>query len=483
MSTENPVFRLLTTSGNASLLAAGNKADALAVGQLGLFNFHTGLSVDGTSLADARDVYLALGVGTGGVLSDIKKSSGQMIQVRNAKALTVKGYVSSLPKIVEVSGFTAKCETDYALKIEFRNQQAYGVFGYNSLAKTFDYHSDPCLDCDTCQNASSSIVDLALSLANSINADEDALATATLFAYKILATITAGATADGILAVTVGAEVFNVAVVNADTATVVAGKIVAAINASATSNFIASNIAGAITIYAKVVNSGSTDTFALTSAGGTGVTAGSISGAKVDVTIANTPAFKAANVNAGLAIRITGFNGVNTSFNGHIPIKYYNAKETDLIVSIKDGFWNNGTITTIQNLQYEDGNGINLEYDEYLQGGFDGNPGPYRVSSITGLEKGTFDSSINPASNYNTVVLEYDIESVGGWDEYKNNNRTIIAIPCADSTTLTSLFTVFDLIFTQFQAKSNDVAAMDCTNVSVNAINDVTKDGISILSF
>lgn len=481
MSTENPVFQLLKTSGNQALLAAGSRPDALAVGQLGVFNYHTGLSVDGTSAADTKEVFIAVGKGSGGVLADIGKSAGQVVQVRNAKALTVKGYVAGAPKIVEITGFKAKCETDYSLKIEFRSQQAYGVYGTNGFIKTFNYRTGCCVttdDCDTCPTGDP--VELAVGLVNNINADKDALVTATLFANKLNFTVTAAAAADGTIVLTIGGQQFNIPVLSTDnTVTLVANKIVAFINTMSGSSYTATNAAGVVTVYPKASKSNNTGTTVLTSAGGTGVTVGAITSANADVNVADADAFKAAYPGTGLSIRLTGAAGTDTPFNGNIPIKYYNAKETDMLVSLTDSFRCNGTVTTIQDVQFEDGNGRNLAYDEYIAGGWNGKPGPYRTSSITGLERGDYNNDIDPAAKYNVVVLEYDQMSVGGWLEYLNNLRTIIAVPCADTTTLISIFTVFDLIFTQFQAKTNDVAAMDCTNVSVNLINDVTKDGIT----
>jgi uncharacterized protein (DUF2345 family) len=57
MATTNPVFQVLTTSGNQAPLAAGNRVDSLANGQLGIFNYHTGLSVDGTVPGDCKLIF------------------------------------------------------------------------------------------------------------------------------------------------------------------------------------------------------------------------------------------------------------------------------------------------------------------------------------------------------------------------------------------------------------------------------------------
>jgi len=477
MSTENPVFKILVTAGNTAPLAAGLGLSSLTAGKIGIFNSHTNLSVDGTVAADCRDIYLAVGTSDG----DIVRSAGQLIQNVNMKAITFKPYLASVPKIVEIGGFKAKCNTDYAIKIEYRNQQAYGSFGYNGLKNTYNYTTGCCADtCDTCDSSNSNGAELATGLVANINADPNQLVVASLFAYKINWTVGAAAAAAGTVTFTVGSETFNTVVASGDSVSVVAGKMVATINSTTTSGYTATNVAGVVTVYPKSTKTADTATAALVSAGGTSVTMTTITHANGD--IADGAAFQVSYPGAGLAIRLTTANGTNTPFNGNIPVKFYNAKETDIIVSLVENFSCNGTVTTIQNLQFEDGNGINLAYDEYVAGGWDGKPGPYRTSAVTGLQKGSYDGYVDKAANYNTIVLEYDQFSVGGWQEYRNNLRTVIAIPCADATTLAGLVGFLDAIFTQFGPMTNDATGIDCTNTNVTTINDYTKDGIEILA-
>lgn len=488
MSTENPVFQVLVTSGNQAPLAKDLTMSSLKIGQVGIFNAHGNKSVDGSVPANAKDIYLVVGTGLAAVgqpLEDIVKSSGQFIQARNAKDLTFKAYMPPLPKIVEIGGFNAKCNSDYSIKVELRSQQSYMAFGFNGLNKNFDYHTPCCPDdsffneCESCSQQGSN-ADLAVNLVNSINADPDAVLVASLFANKISATIGAAAAAAGTLTISLGAENFSVVVASGDTQTVVAQKIAATINATTTSGYTAGYVAGVLNVYPKTSISGNAATIALTSAGGTSVTMTGITSANTNVT--DGVAFQAANPGAGLAIRITTVNGTNPPFNGNIPIKYYDAKETDIIVSLTDGFWCSGSTTIIQNVQYEDGDGYNLAYDEYVAGGWNGKPGPYRISAVTGLQNGGFNTNVNPNANYNVVSIEYDQFSTGGWEEYSNSLRSIIAIPCADTTTLTGLATMLDAIFTQFGAMSNDVAGINCTNVATTNINNYALDGIEVLA-
>lgn len=495
MATTNPVFQVLVTSGNQAPIAAGSKPDALANGQIGVFNFHTGLSVDGTVLPDTQDIYLAVGINrtSGGVAvaEDIQRSAGQVLQIRNSKTYDVKAYVDEVQKVVELSGFTARCETDYSLKIEFRNQRSYLQNGYNQFAKTFNFFTGCCATpaCDDCPNNISSPIELAQGLADNINSDPDKLVIASLFAWKIGTTVTAGASANGNLTVTVGTTAYTVPVLSGDSATVVASKIAAAINTQANSPYRASNLLGVLSVYPTTSAVTNTDTFALTSAGGTSVAVGSTTTA-TKTNITDSTAFSAANAGAGVSLRITGVLQARSTINGSIFSNYYGTG-LDFLVSFTQPSYSssdlglglcNGKITTITNVQYPEGKGFDLQELEYEAGGWNGKPGPYRTSSVLGLQKGAIEYFSSASGNYTQLVLEYDQFSVGGWLEYLNNLRTIIAIPCADTATLTGLVTILDAIFiNRFSPKSDDVSTMDCTNTSTNTLT-LAADGISSLT-
>lgn len=470
MATENPVFQILAPSGNQALIAKDHVLGDLAVGQLGIFNFHTGQSIDGTVPENAKDIFLAVGINTSGAgggatLEDIRKSAGQMIQVRNTKSLDLKPYIAPLPNIWEISGFGAKCETNYSVKIEMRSQQSYGVNGFNQFAKTFNFETGCCTDtCATCPTGDPN--ELALGLMKAINADIDKIQTASLFVNRLTATVTAGAvTAAGNITVAVGTETFTVAVLLNDTATQVAAKIAAAINTVTTSAYAATSAAAILSVSPKFSKTANTALISLSSAGGTGVTMGTFTVNNANVTIdgdGTIATFIAANPGVNASLRITANQADDVPFNGNIPVKYYSSRDQKLIISLVDGFDCNGTIVETQSSQIEDGYGRELAFLEYEAGGWNGNPGPYRTSAVTGLQKGNYDSFITPTAKYTQVVLTYDQFSVGGWLEYLNNLMSIIAIPCADSVTLQSLFTMFDAIFTNFKANSGLAATVTC---------------------
>lgn len=495
MATTNQLFQVLVSTGNLAPLAKGSRESALAVGQLGIFNYHTGLSVDATSLAgEVKDVYISVGLnklgsGGGATLEDINRSAGQMIQARNAKSYTIEGYLAAVPKIVSVDGISsARCESTYTIKVEFKNSKVFALNGFNQFTKTYPFTTGCCADqCSDC--GSSDVAALMIGLAAVINADLDQLVTASFYSTKILFTVTAGASASASLIITIGTTVYTVPVLNTDTVSIVAGKIVAQINSQAASPYRASNIAGAITINAVKTTTGSTDTVVLTSAAGTGVTIGTIvaaaKSAVADATAA--AAFQLAYPGAGLGLTLTSNPLAVGSFSSGVNVEYNKMRVTNLVVTLvsldaRDGFnCAAGVVTTVQEMAEEQGEGYDLQQLEYVAGGWNGKPGPYRQSVSTGLARKGYEYYAVKGSKYNVLSITYDQNSVGGWEEFLNNLETIIAIPCANTVTLIGLVATLDFILTQFAPHTNDVAAMACVNTEVHTINNHALDGVESL--
>lgn len=485
MGAENPVFRSLITSGNQSPLAAGSRVSALAHGQIGIFNYHTGLSVDGSVPTDARDIFLAVGINKtsgSGSMETFNKSAGQSIRVDGIKALTVKGYVAEIPKQVIITGFSALCETDYQIKVEFRNAAIYMRDGYNPFTQTYNYRTGCCADSTSCLDCpqTGNPVELAQGLVTNINADINGMLVAALFGWKITATITgSGPTSDANTVVTIGSTTYTVAVLDADTAAQAAQKIVTAINNQTGSPYYATLSGAVISIYAKTTAATNTATFAVS---GAGVTAGSIVAATKTV-VTDSTAFQLVYPGVSLGIRLTGVSESRPASNGNINLRYHKTG-TDFIVSFVQGFTCNGTITTEVDLQLAEGQGYDILEEEYEEGGWEGKPGVYRQSSVTGLQRNGFEFYASATANYNIITFEYqDISTAGSNKGYYAALRTRVNIPCADSTTLTGLVAMLDLIFTKVQAMTNDVASMDCTNTNTSTINNAATDGIELISY
>lgn len=483
MATENPVFQVLVTKGDQSILAAGNPITSLADGQIGVFSSETGLSIDSAvAVNNINNVFIAVGhiVDGAAAVNELTKSAGQSIQTRNVRAYTSRCYSKAQAQIVDITDFKAKCDTDYAIKLSFSNQDIYRSFGYNRFGKTFAFRSSCCTEeCNACPEGS--CYEVVTSFVSQFNADPDGLFTASIFVNKIVATVNTAPTADGTISITVGTEAFDVAILDADTTTGVATKIAAAINASATSNYQASSALGVITIYKKAVTSGSTSTFVLVSAGGTGITVNAIAATNPTVTAAELATLILTYDEICAGIRLTSnIEAVKTYCA--INLNYLYPRGTSIEVSLIEGFSCNGVVTAVQELAFEEGSGYDVAQQEYIAGGWNGRGGIYRVSELAGMQVNPITIFADKTGKYLQFHITYDHMSVGGWQEYLNNLQTTIAVPCADTTTRAALVAVLDRIFSvNFSPLAGDVAlCTDCTSVILteNATNQEV-DGIS----
>ena len=146
MSTNNKVFQVLVTKGDKALAVAGTKVDALEDGQLGIFDASTNLAVD----TPVKEFYLAVGVDTDGdgTIDNIVTSAGQVIQSANVRDITSQEYTAPTPMEFEITDYdTVLPDTDYSVKLEFRNAQIYTRQGYNQFAKTFSVRTS-CVEAD-----------------------------------------------------------------------------------------------------------------------------------------------------------------------------------------------------------------------------------------------------------------------------------------------------------------------------------------------
>lgn len=183
-------------------------------------------------------------------------------------------------------------------------------------------------------------------------------------------------------------------------------------------------------------------------------------------------------------LRLTSKPFVGGEMNGGINLAYYNQKGTGLVVSFASGFACGGKIITTQDLAFEEGAGTDIQQREYKAGGWNGRPGPYRTSAVTGLANAGFKYFADASVLYNKIVLEYQHEAQGGWLDYKNELATEIAIPEADTTTQNGLLAILDAMGARrgFDALLDDaaLAAVSPTVVEpTEKINNKKKDGLA----
>ena len=388
MSRNNDVFQVLVTKGNQAVLAAGNEVTDLLPGQAGVFSFESNLSIDGT--VPTRNFYVAVGLDEDGdgVTDNIRKSAGSHIQTRNIAFYSYRPFEAGRPMILEFKNFKTKCDEQYGIAIEFRNQQIYRTQGYVQFKVNYVVEGICCDGCSTgCESGDDNLV--AKKLVDAINNDPRGF---------------------------VKAEMFNT-----------------------TTNAVVTDYDAFVTANLAV----------------------------------NTDSDPANDVKLG--IRITSIPQKINKYMG-IDTKYFHMRETFLVPSKLIGFECNGEFSVKQTAKVTQGLGYDIQYLEYLAGGWNGNPGPYRTYKVNGLAKPiTYVAETN--TQYGILALTYDQFSIGGWLEYLNNEATVIAIPQADSVTRASLLGVIDKLakLSNFDELADDAAGYNVATPETDGLGDSTK--------
>ena len=156
MSKNNDVSRILVTGAAVAPAGVGTDLDALATGQIGVYDSDTNLAIDVAGAANAREYFLAVKLASGSIAT----SSGQKIQRNQISEYSFRPHTASQPMILQLSNYTANCDTDYAFRLEFRNQESYRRIGYNQFTKTYTVRTNCCDDCDTCPTGDSNEISL-----------------------------------------------------------------------------------------------------------------------------------------------------------------------------------------------------------------------------------------------------------------------------------------------------------------------------------
>ena len=184
----NDVFRVLPVS-STTILPAGQAVDNLAAGQLGIFDATTHLSVV-TAPASLKEFYFAVGNVVNGV-ADPRFSAGQLIQRRNVVGSTQEDYTAGSAMKVNVGNYKADADTEYGIRIEFRNAKINRIQGYNQFSKAFLVKTPVNADCTTGCGSTDANVLTQLFIEN-INADISGLVLAQPIARQALTTAVHG---------------------------------------------------------------------------------------------------------------------------------------------------------------------------------------------------------------------------------------------------------------------------------------------------
>ena len=345
------------------VLPSGNAVEDLLVGQVGFFDYNTGTSFDSRDAVLPKEFYIALGTGKDAVvgddMTDFRKSAGEAIQLKGVLKYTRQNYVAGKPMIVNVGGYSAKCDTDYTLRIEFRNSKIYRTIGHNQFSKPYSVRTGCCDDCaEGCDTYDANL--LTLAMVDAINLDGANLVTASAIARQAITALTHGTSVN----------------------------------------------------YAQGAVMTAADVQALVTFNSTAADADKV---YTDIQLTSNP------------VSIGDFCQVS--------LDYHKLLETVLIVSLVDGFNCAGVVTVSQYPVFAEGTGKNIMQKEYHASGWNG-AGPYVASEVTGLAKGNIEYLAVATQNYTQFTLEYDVTAEGGFLEYKNPLRTIIAIPSGEAAVI-----------------------------------------------
>jgi hypothetical protein len=182
----NDVFRVLPVT-NCTLLVPGvdNSIEDLAIGQLGAFDAATNLAISPETNPMPKEIFFAVAYQTASGSTDYRTSAGQVIQRQGVVGFTEKLCSVGQPMEVTVGNFKAQCDTEYGIRVEFRNARINRIQGYNQFSKAYMVTTPCCDDCaEGCGSLDANV--LTQLLVANINADEAGLVLAQAVARQAL---------------------------------------------------------------------------------------------------------------------------------------------------------------------------------------------------------------------------------------------------------------------------------------------------------
>lgn len=172
--TNHPVYQVLVTKDNAPLVVSGKNVMELLPGQLGIFNYDSGLSVDFTDNTTMRRVFLAVGRdNTGdGVTDEVVKSAGEYIEVKRIHHASIQCPKDCIPQIVQVVPTNVKGDTFYTLRLSVFSTSIAMTHGFNTPTVSYTVKTGCCETTNVCSCDDNSVCSkLAYDIVVAINAD------------------------------------------------------------------------------------------------------------------------------------------------------------------------------------------------------------------------------------------------------------------------------------------------------------------------
>jgi hypothetical protein len=389
MSRSNDVFNVLIPSTFPSISSgdAGddtkNKIDHLLDGQLGFFNRNSNKRLvtnpNTTSITD--DFYLAWKSGSG-----VRFSAGQYIPLKGLRNISYKASNLLVPQIDQIQ-IGVKIEdlneiiskqwtTEYGIKVEFSNQRIYRMIGENLYAKTFTSQGGCLKGCpawtidDIEQWSAAKKLAVYLDLIDNIKKNADDLLKVRLVAKEQINGYDNGnSSTGGARYLTAGTELIN-PILGCDTDSEI-----------------------------PVTDDGN------------------------NIKLLYSDIDK-------LAIEIETMP-IEEHEYCNINVRYYKDRATTITTTIL-GFPCFSNVETTKVAKSSSGSGYDLRGLEYQAGGWEGNPGPYRTYSVTGLAKDGFNYQSEVAKLYDLYILQYEFNGFGSERDNFNFLSTIIAVEGGD---------------------------------------------------
>lgn len=137
MKAQRQVTRFLVSKAVA-LMGAGETPADLATGEIGVFNYNTGLSI--ASGTTATPFFIGVGYENGP-----RRSAGKILNA-NIRNVNVQCYTAGVEQVIEIANFCAECAKDYAIKFDISAPNAWHEYGMQPLMQTFTYTTACCND-------------------------------------------------------------------------------------------------------------------------------------------------------------------------------------------------------------------------------------------------------------------------------------------------------------------------------------------------
>lgn len=433
---ENRVFKFLTAANGTTLEPVGqalyqtNGTFNLAVGQVGIYNYDTKVSVDATTILNAKRVFIAVGRDSDGDGNVDYIDSSLPIDTSKLLSVEKQGYVAPVAQVKEFAWNKTDCETEYCVQFTLESVEISEYMGFNPLRKTFSYTTDCCDDnCDTCGGGD--CTKLASELVDLINADPDGFVTASLVTANDLKATTVDITGIDNISITVKGVAqtasFNALTDDAASAARLQNELNALLNSSG---------AGGFATVEWIAATNSTVTISNTTA-----TAFDL----LDAAVSKGADAAAADEDSCPSIRVTT-NFAKVANFCHLPVNMVKANGINLEITGLCGFDCNFTVSTVTDLVYEMNSGVVLKDTEEEATGF-GENSLYRYTSL--IQPDTARTLYVDASKTYTTLSVESIDRHEGAPSghmFDSVQKTIIAFETADTAQADALETILNAV-------------------------------------